>query len=147
MDVQLAAESATDLESVEQLLISAQLPHGGLRAQFPPAYVVARDERAIVGIAGLEHYGDVGLLRSVAVTGARRGAGVGRLLVANRLAHARESRLSAVYLLTTTASDYFTRLDFAPASRAEVPADLQASEEFARACPASAACLVWRPNP
>jgi amino-acid N-acetyltransferase len=129
---------------VEGLLNFAELPLAGLREQFPGAYVVARDQHGIVGVAGLERYGDAGLLRSLAVVPAQRRTGLGRRLVTDRLAHARDARLGAVYLLTTTASEYFPRLGFVPASRSDVPAALAASEEFARACPASAACFVRR---
>jgi len=147
MQVQLTDVALTDLEAVEQLLRTAELPVDGLRAQFPGAYVVGRRACAIVGVAGLELYGSAGLLRSVAVAPAQRSTGLGARLVRNRLACAREARLSGVYLLTTTAEDYFGRFDFSTADRAAVPEALAASEEFTQACPASAACLVWRPGP
>jgi amino-acid N-acetyltransferase len=50
--------------------------------------------------------------------------------------------LRAVYLLTTTAADYFRRFGFEDARRDEAPAVLQRSSEFASVCPASAACLA-----
>ncbi len=89
-------------------------------------------------------YGAFGLLRSVAVVPALRGGGVGRALVADRLAAARAMGLAAVYLLTTTAADYFRRLGFAPAPREEAPHNLAASPEFSGACPTSAKCMVLR---
>lgn len=144
--MRIGLATADDLSSVQGLLDAAELPLAGLTQQFPAAYVVARREGEIIGVAGLERYGEVGLLRSLAVAPAHRSAGTGRLLVAEMLASARASRLRAVYLLTTTARDYFTKFGFAPASRADVPAALGASEEFARACPESATCLVWRPG-
>ncbi|WP_437717056.1 hypothetical protein WMF45_11955 [Sorangium sp. So ce448] len=63
--------------------------------------------------------------------------------VANRIDAAPAKALEAVYLLTTTAADYFRGLGFASASREAVPAELAASPEFAGACPASATCS-WR---
>jgi amino-acid N-acetyltransferase len=143
--IRLSAATDVDLVGVEQLLLVVDLPIAGLRDQFPHAYVVARDEAGRVwAVAGLEHYGDVGLLRSVAVDPLFRNAGIGRALVSDRLACAHGFQLSAVYLLTTTASDYFTRLGFRPAIRAAVPADLAVSAEFAGACPDTAICLAWR---
>ncbi len=144
MPVHLLTATAADLEAVERLLQLAGLPLAGLREQFPAAYVVARDAQEIIGVAGLERYGGAGLLRSVVVRPAQRGAGLGRTLVADRLALAHDARLAAVYLLTTTAGDFFPRLGFVPTSRGGVPPELAASEEFARACPASAACFVHR---
>ncbi len=105
------------------------------------AYVVAIELGAVVGCAALETYGPVGLLRSCAVSAQHQGHGIGRALVANRVDAARARRLDAVYLLTTTANDYFVQLGFAPADRTQVPARLAACPEFAGACPSSAFCL------
>lgn len=134
---------ATDDRLVRGLLATVALPLDGLSDQFPSAYVVARERGVLVGVAGLESYGDVGLLRSVAVAEALRSRGVGRRLVENRLDSARARRLSRVFLLTTTAVPYFERLGFSRAERALAPAALSTSPEFAFACPASAACLVF----
>jgi N-acetylglutamate synthase-like GNAT family acetyltransferase len=143
----LWAARSTDLWQVEQLLADAGLPIAGLRDQFPRGYVVARnDDRTVMAAAGLELYGTAGLLRSVAVAAPRRNAGLGRALVADRLADARELQLSAVYLLTTSAANYFIRFGFAPARRDHVPDALASSAEFSGACPQSAECLAWRPE-
>ena len=109
---------------------------------FPPPTRLRSSSVVIVGCAGLETYGDVGLLRSIAVSARRQSQGIGRALVANRLDAAKAQKLDAVYLLTTTASDYFLRLGFVAADRARVPARLASSPEFAGACPASASCLA-----
>jgi amino-acid N-acetyltransferase len=140
----LAIEPATlrDMDAVRRLLVEAELPTAGLPDQFPSAYAVARHRGEVVGVAGLETYGNTGLLRSVAVAPALRRGGTGRALVADRLATARALELDAVYLLTTTAVDFFQRLGFSPTLRAEVPVALAASPELSEACPAAATCLV-----
>jgi amino-acid N-acetyltransferase len=137
----IEAASAGTYDEIEQLLSVLSLPTAGLRDQFPRAYAVAITRGSVVGCAGLEIYEDAGLLRSVAVVGAHQGTGIGRALVAERLAAAKRQGLEAVYLLTTTAAEFFVRLGFVPANRAEVPPALASSPEFASACPASAACL------
>ena len=129
------------LVEVEALLASLNLPTAGLRDQFPDGYSVVMDRGLVVGCAGLERYETVGLLRSVAVEPAYQRLGVGGLLVADRLRAAKSLGLAAVYLLTTTAPDYFGRWGFRPAERSRVPALLSVCPEFAGACPASAACL------
>jgi N-acetylglutamate synthase-like GNAT family acetyltransferase len=133
--------SAADVDTVRALLVQVALPNTGLADQFPAAYSVARDGAELVGAAGLEVYGATGLLRSVAVAPALQRRGVARTLIAERLAVARASGLDTVYLLTTTAADYFRRFGFTPASRAGVPPLLAASPELVSACPASAACM------
>ena len=125
------------------MLLQAGLPVDGLGEQFPAAFVVANDGTELVGVAGLERYDSVGLLRSVAVAEHSRRRGFGKLLVQNRLRAAASMNMKRVFLLTTTAKTYFEQLGFTPTARADVPDALAASIEFARACPASATCLVY----
>ncbi|HEX8113198.1 MAG TPA: arsenic resistance N-acetyltransferase ArsN2 [Kofleriaceae bacterium] len=131
-----------DLDAVIALVRASALPTAGIADGFPDGYAVVRDGTAIVAVAGLEVHGDVGLLRSVAVAASRRAGGLGRLLVEDRLRAANAHKLRAVYLLTTTAADYFRRFGFEDARRELAPASLQSSSEFASVCPASATCLA-----
>jgi amino-acid N-acetyltransferase len=101
-----------------------------------------REEAQAIACAGLEVYADVGLLRSVAVMPDRRSRGLGANLIGHLLRAAEERGLRAVYLLTTTAPEYFTRFGFAPTERAAAPGALQLSSEFASICPASAKCFI-----
>jgi N-acetylglutamate synthase-like GNAT family acetyltransferase len=133
---------ADELGAVLALLGGAELPTAGVADFFPGGYTVARSGSVVVAVAGLEVRGDVGLLRSVAVLPAQRGAGLARRLVDDRLRAAREQNLRAVYLLTTTASDYFRGLGFEDRARAEAPEVLRRSSEFRTVCPQSAACLA-----
>ena len=91
-----------------------------------------------MGCAGLEVYGALGLLRSVAVRASTRGAGVGSELVARITAAARAQGLRELFLLTTTAEHYFPRFGFACVGRESVPVAVQASAEFQGACPSTA---------
>jgi len=47
-----------------------------------------------------------------------------------------------MYLLTTTAAHYFPKFGFTETTRETVPDDIAATEEFTRACPASAVVMV-----
>jgi amino-acid N-acetyltransferase len=130
-----------DLPAILELLDRSELPRDGLAEHFDIA-LVAHDGAQVVGSAAVERYGDAGLLRSVAVDPAYRGQGLGIRLVSAALDQARQEGLQAVYLLTTTAPDYFPRFGFAPIARADVAPAVQQSVEFLSACPASA--LVMR---
>lgn len=129
-----------DLEEILALLAASQLPLAGLHDHLATT-LVARDGARIVGSAALERYADGVLLRSVAVLAECRGRRHGRDLTeaAIRLAHA--CRTPAIYLLTTTAEDYFRQYGFQSISRDDVPATVQASVEFRSACPASATVM------
>ena len=139
-----------DLEAARALLESSSLPGAGVEAQFGPAYAVAESNGRIVGVVGVERHGSYGLLRSAAIDSAWRGQGIGEGLTRNRLAWATATGLDAIYLLTTTAADWFPRFGFRPVDRRNVPPEIMASEEFTSLCPASATVMhldLRRPPP
>lgn len=129
---------AGDADDVRRLLLDAGLPIAGLGEHFPHGYVVAERAGELGGAAGVEARGDSGLLRSVVVSPALRGAGLGLELVRERIAWSREHGLHDLHLLTTTAADWFARLGFRRSERAAAPASVRESVEFTSACPASA---------
>lgn len=98
----------------------------------------------MVGCAALELYGDAALLRSLAVTPSQRGHGLGQRLTQVALDLARQCGVSAVYLLTETAADFFPRFGFQPIPRDAVPPSVQLSIEFTEACPVSAQVMALR---
>lgn len=129
-----------DLPQVLQLLKEAGLPLEGV-AQHLGNFLLEFDGEKLTGCAGLEVWGQAGLLRSVAVHPEYRSRGIAGRLVRALLEQARRRGLKSVSLLTTTAQDYFPRFGFVGVERAELPAALHASEEFRGACPDSAAAL------
>ena len=135
MKIRKARQS--DLAAVEQLLVASKLPLDGVRDHFID-FIVAEDNDGIEGAVGLEKYDSVALLRSAVVAPARRGTGVGRQLVEHLLERAEEAGINELYLLTTTAENYFPRFGFMPTTRAAVPHELKASAEFRGACPDTA---------
>lgn len=96
------------------------------------------------GVVGLELYGSVALLRSLAVTEVVRGKGCGKALVKRAEQHARRAGVSELYLLTSTAKPFFEGLGYLETERAQAPAAIQATKEFASICPGSAAFMRKR---
>lgn len=131
----------TDLPAILDLLTQHGLPHAGLTEHMGAA-LVARAGGAVVGSAALEIYGGAALLRSLAVAPALRGQGLGGRLVAAALARAHALGVRRLYLLTTTAADYFPRFGFRPITRDEVDPAVRASAEFTGACPQSASVMA-----
>ena len=134
--------AAGDLRAIEALVQNSQLPTAVVVDHFPAGYVVARRGGDVVGVAALEPHDDAALLRTVAIEPDERGKGTGLALVADRLATAWKSGADRVFLLTTTAPEFFRRFGFAEVDRASAPASLQASAEFAALCPTSATCMA-----
>jgi protein-tyrosine-phosphatase/N-acetylglutamate synthase-like GNAT family acetyltransferase len=140
--VTLGPPLAGELPAIEALVVANGLPGAVVADHFPSGYIVARRDGRLVGVAALERYDDVALLRTVAVEQSERGSGTGLALVADRLATAWKSEIDRVFLLTTTAPEFFRRFGFAEADRALVPGALQASPEFTALCPSTATCMV-----
>jgi amino-acid N-acetyltransferase len=107
-------------------------------------FVVAEDRGAITGAIGLEKFGSVALLRSAVVSSDNRGTGVGGRLVEQLLERADEQGIEELYLLTTTAEDYFPRFGFTRTTRSAVPDAVKASAEFRGACPDTAVVMTRR---
>jgi amino-acid N-acetyltransferase len=132
-----------DRAHVLALLEGADLPTEGVAEHFD-AFIVAESASRIVGAAGLELHGSDALLRSLVVTPAIRGTGLGSALTRRALVHARELGVGTVYLLTTTADAFFPRFGFERIGWDLVPANVQESCEFRGACPSSAVAMRGR---
>ncbi|HEU0055138.1 MAG TPA: arsenic resistance N-acetyltransferase ArsN2, partial [Longimicrobium sp.] len=142
--VEVEPARADDLGDVLALAAGAGLPAAGIEAHFPGGFVVARSGPFVVGAAGVEAYGEAGLLRTVAVLEASRGTGLGIRLANAAIALAKRRGVRDLYLLTTTAEEWFPRLGFRRLPREELPEALAASEELRGACPASAVAMHLR---
>jgi amino-acid N-acetyltransferase len=142
--VRIRPAQPADLAAVRALLQAAELPLDGLDEQFSDGYAIAESEGVIVGAEGIETYADAGLLRSAVVDPRWRGRGVGDALTRDRLDWARSRGLREVYLLTTTAADYFPRHGFERVARHSAPPAVQRSREFAEACPDTAVTMRLR---
>lgn len=140
MTITIEQGGPEDLAHVLALLERHGLPLDGA-AFMQDALVVARRNGEIAGAAGLELYADDALLRSVVVDSSVQGQGLGQRLTEAALALARTRGVAAVYLLTTTADGFFSRLGFDRIGRDDVPASVRQSVEFQSACPASATVM------
>jgi arsenate reductase len=135
-----------DRPAAEALLRAACLPVEGVNDHFD-AFFIAEDRSVrAVGVAGLEIYGSVALLRSVAVEPSARSQGLGSALVWRALTNARERGVQEVYLLTTTASGFFEKQGFERVERSRVPSSVtKSSVEFTGACPDTATVMLRQP--
>lgn len=138
----IRAARPTDFDAVERLLIAAGLPTADVDQQFDDRFAVAESESGdVIGAEGIETHGVYGLLRSAVVAELWRGTGVGDALTKNRLAWATARGLAQVYLLTTTAAEYFRRRGFETIRRSDVPNELLAASEFVSVCPSTATVM------
>jgi N-acetylglutamate synthase-like GNAT family acetyltransferase len=95
-----------------------------------------------VGFGGLEIHDRNALLRSVVTLPPLRHAGMGRAIVAALEAEAAAHQCESVYLLTTEAEIFFSRLGYQPCARERIPATLRASRVFASPSPTTATAMT-----
>ena len=140
-DVSIGPARRDELPRILELLEEGGLPRDEL-ANHLSTTLVARSEGRVIGCAALELYGQVALLRSVAVARDLRGTGLGRPLTEAAPEFSRHLDVEEAYLLTETADLFFPRFGFRPIPRSEVPRSVQRSVEFTAARPASARVMV-----
>ncbi len=133
-----------ELEAVTALLEAVNLPLEGVAEHFGEFLVAVEDGR-LVGCVGQERYGEVALLRSLAVAPDSQRGGLGRALTAQLIADARAAGVREVVLLTTTAQDFFARhFGFVETGRHQFDEVFAASAEWSLPRCASAACMSVR---
>lgn len=135
--IRIETAGPSDAEGVLRLLEENHLPQDDLENHLATTLIARQDDR-IVGSAALEIYADGALLRSVAVAAELRGQGLGHAMTDAAIGLARRLQLPSIYLLTTTAEQFFPRFGFERIQRADVPATVQTSIEFTSACPSTA---------
>jgi len=115
----------------------AQLPGSDLSDNPYLNLLSIRESGRVVGVVGVEVYGNVGMLRSLAVEPGSRKSGLGVSLVSGAEALAAARGVETLFLLTTTAARFFARLDYEAIARSEAPAAISATAQFSDLCPAS----------
>jgi amino-acid N-acetyltransferase len=134
-------EAINHRDSIVALLIAEKLPVEDLPATLEN-FRVAKQTDEVIGVAGLEIYGDYGLLRSLAVQPSYRNEGVAGKLLAQIETVAGSKGLKAIFLLTETAPGYFDRKGYNRITRGDVPEEVQGSSEYSHVCPQSAVVMI-----
>jgi len=128
------------LDTAVSLLDGADLPTDDVDADTVELYV-AHDGQERVGVGGVEAYDSDALLRSVAVGPSKRGDGYGSAIVDALESEARDAGVERLYLLTTTADDFFAARGYTETDRTDAPATIRETTQFAALCPDSAVCM------
>lgn len=128
--------------AVKQLLASVQLPFDDITSDHVEHFFGAGTDSNLDGVAGLELFGQVALLRSLAVIASKRGSSLGSRLLADTEQYAAENGVRSMYLLTTTAEAFFRQRGYVSISRDAAPKAIRGTQEFANICPSSAVLMV-----
>lgn len=140
MDFSFSSATEKDLEEVQKILSDFELPFKDISNHLEN-FILAHKNGELIGVIGLEIYQTKALLRSLSVKKDFRNFGVGKLLVDKITEFAKSRGVKQVFLLTTTAEEYFQKFGFKNFSRKDVPSQILQTKEFASLCPSSAICL------
>ncbi|NTW70170.1 MAG: GNAT family N-acetyltransferase [Chlorobiaceae bacterium] len=148
LDVTSPPESITysmatpdDLPMVQALLSDNGLPYEDA-GEHIEHFILAKEHGALIATAGVELLGTDGLLRSVCVSRKYRNLGIAGELCRRIEASAYREGVKRLYLLTTTAKEYFRCRGYRVCLRKSLPPAVQGTAEFLSLCPASAVCMV-----
>jgi arsenite methyltransferase len=140
-EITIGSAREDELPAIEALLAEAGLPTDV--APHLGDFRVARHQGAVVGCAGMEIRGTDALFRSLAVSPAYRGAGLGRRLYEALVQDARTKGVERAYLLTTTIAPLAEVWGFQRIARDRFPVAIRATTQFQGGCCAAAVAL-WQ---
>lgn len=131
-----------DQDSLRKLLRDAGLPDSDLTTEQLQEFLVARQGTEVAGAAGIEIHGEIALLRSVVVRENLRGSGLGKRLVQAVEMRAGRMGVKHLYLLTTTAGDFFSGRGYRRLTRSAAPAAIRATSQFSGLCPETSVFML-----
>jgi amino-acid N-acetyltransferase len=129
-------------QSVRRLLEEARLPTADLTAGHFEHFFACGAKDAPDGVVGIELRGREALLRSLAVAKSVQNKGCGGALVDAAERHARDHGARRMYLLTTTAENFFARRGYRTLAREAAPESIRATDEFTTLCSSSAKLMT-----
>lgn len=129
--------NAEDEAQVRELLVQSQLPHEDI-APHLRNFILAWNDKEIIGCVGLEIVEGCALLRSLAVSASHRSLGIGSQLCAKIHDYARSRNLHTLYLMTKSVDKYFANKGYEQIDRELAPAGIRSTRQFTEFCPTSA---------
>lgn len=140
----MAIEFASPLDEpwIRQLLTVCGLPQEDLTKEHLNNFLIYKEKGQILGVVGLEVLGKVALLRSLAVEARSRNRGIASQLIIKIEEYARSLSIEKIFLLTTSAEEFFANRGYQLIERRLVPQEIQKTREFQNLCPDSSVCLT-----
>jgi amino-acid N-acetyltransferase len=137
------ANSPALRQQVIDLLVQNNLPVSDLDPG-KHLYALLDEQQQLAGTGGLEFIGNSALLRSVSVKKELQGKGLGKQINEGLEKIASSRGIKDMFLLTTTAKDFFEKELYQVVNRDVVPDDIKNTSEFSSVCPSSAIVMRKR---
>lgn len=133
-------EKTSDLNETKEILSINNLPSQDIESSNVQMFSALLDSK-LIGIIGFENNNNIALLRSFVVLEQYRNKKYGQVICKKFIEMLQEKGFKEIYLLTTTAKEFFEKLGFLSIDRNDAPIEIQNSSEFSSLCPATAQCL------
>jgi amino-acid N-acetyltransferase len=130
------------LSEIREILKNEDLPFNDLTENHLKSFLIIRDRNKIIGIVGSEIFKSSALLRSLVVLVEFKQKNIATQRVAQIESWLIRQDITTLYLLTTTATDFFLMHKFEGVNRSDVPSELLNTEEFTSLCPDTTVCMV-----
>ena len=140
MDVNI--QSTIFNSNIGALLQNNHLPTSDIETGTEVLFFVAGSIQQPSGVVGIQVFGATALLRSLAVSESERGKGLATALVHYVEQHATSLGINSIYLLTTTAVQFFEAHGYSTANRTDAPISIAGTIQFSNLCPSSSALMV-----
>ncbi len=134
--------SPKDEPWIRQLLALCGLPHEDITPQHLRHFWAMKEKGQIIGVVGVEVFGRLALLRSLAVDSRFRKQGIAAQLMEKAEKHADSLRIEELYVLTVTAESFFGKRGYQRIERNSAPPAIQGTAEFQGLCPVSSVLMV-----
>ena len=131
---------AFDLDKIKQLLKINELSLEDLKDHLSN-FLKIENSDGLIGVIGLEIYGNYALLRSFAVHPDYQSNGIGKSLMKRLIKKSKILDIKEIYLFTTTAEKYFVKYGFKKIELTEVNPSVKESSQFRGSCPKSATIM------
>jgi amino-acid N-acetyltransferase len=102
---------------------------------------VVEENDTVVGTVAVQYDFNVALLRSLCVSDDKRNTGIGEMLVEFIEHYVQKQGVQSVYLLTTTAENFFLKKGYKKIDRKEVPEFIKNTKEYSVLCSASSSLM------
>jgi len=140
--MRIALAEKSEIHQIIHLLSECGLPFQDISLSKDQLFFVTKKGDKVVGVIGLEILGEVGLLRSLAVSPKYRGQGIAKRLVRIVENYTLSIGVKSLYLLTTTAEKFFSKIGYQKVNRNNVPQEVKSTQEFQFLCPKSSVCMM-----
>ncbi|MFW9931621.1 MAG: arsenic resistance N-acetyltransferase ArsN2 [Candidatus Thorarchaeota archaeon] len=138
--IEILQASSASISDITGLLKELDLVIEGVEQNIDDFRILV-EKNTLIGCIGLEIYGSMALLRSIAVHPAYQKKGYGQMLLQDIERYALQKGVDELFLLTDTAERFFKKYGYSLHDRSKVPPSIAATQEFSNLCPASSSFM------